>query len=39
MMMSATSKKISPIQIPEKGIYGAKTLFFDQKMSKMGIIF
>ena len=32
MMMSATCKKIvSPIQIPEKGIFWAKTWFFDKK--------
>ena len=40
MMMSATcKKKFSPIQISEKGILGAKTWFFDKKMSKIGIIF
>ena len=37
MMMSATcKKKFSPIQKPEMGIFGAKTWFFYQKMSKMG---
>ena len=35
MMMSATCKKIfSPIQIPEKGNFGAKTWFCDKKKIK-----
>ena len=39
MMMSATCNFVfSPIQIPEKGIFGAKTWFFYKKMSKLGIL-
>ena len=37
MMMSATCKKIlNPIQIPEKGIFGAKTRFFLSKNVENG---
>ena len=40
MMMPATWKKtFNPIQIPGKGIFGAKTWFFFKKMLEMGIFF
>ena len=41
MMMSTTCKKIfSPIQIPEKGIFGAKKLdFFIKKCRKWEFFF